>query len=51
MYKNRVESLRDAGDCKKNLQENIGKITAERNSFKKFTMLLIFEQGYPTCIK
>ena len=35
MYKNHVESLRESGDCKNNLQEKIGNITAQRNSFKK----------------
>ena len=51
MYKNHVDALREAGDCKKNLQENIGNIKAERNSLKKSAMLPIFEQGSSTYIK
>ena len=35
MYKNHVESLREAGDHKKNLQENLGIITAESESFEE----------------
>ena len=35
MYNNHVEYLRETIDCKKNLQEKLGNITAERNSFKK----------------
>ena len=35
MYKNRVKSLWEAGDCRKYLQENIGNITDERDYFKK----------------
>ena len=35
MCKNRIESLREAGDCKKNLQENLGNITDERDYLEK----------------
>ena len=51
MYKNHVESLIEAGDYNKNLQEKLGNITAEHDSFKKIAMLPIFEQGSPTYIK
>ena len=51
MYKNHVESLREAGGFKKILQENIGNITAEHNYFGKIATLPRFEQGYPTYIK
>ena len=48
MYKNHVESLREASDYKKNLQEKLGNITAERDYFEKSATLPIFEQGSPT---
>ena len=32
---NRVESLREFGDCKKNLRKSFGDITAERDYFEK----------------
>ena len=35
MYKNHVESLIETGDCKKNLQEKLGNITAKRDYFEK----------------
>ena len=35
IYKNHVELLREASGCKKNLQENLDNITAERYSSKK----------------
>ena len=35
MYKNHVESLRKSGDCKKNMQENLGNITVQREYFEK----------------
>ena len=34
MYKKHVESLRESGDYKNNLQEKLGNITDERYSFK-----------------
>ena len=48
MYNHHVESLRESIDCKKNLQENIGNITSERNYFEKNATLPRFEQGSPT---
>ena len=48
---NRVESLREFGDCKKNLRKSFGDITAERDYFKKSATLPRFEQGSPTYIK
>ena len=35
MYKNHVESLSEASNFKKNLQEKLGNITAEIDSFEK----------------
>ena len=35
MYNNQVESLRETGDCRKNLQQNLGNVTAEHDYFKK----------------
>ena len=35
MYKNHVESLREAGDGKKKLHKKLGNITAEYDSFEK----------------
>ena len=35
MYKDHVEYIREAGDYKKKLQENLGNITAEQDCFKK----------------
>ena len=35
MYNNHVEYIREPGDCKKNMQENLGNITAERDYLKK----------------
>ena len=35
MYKNRVESIRETGDCNKKIQEKLVNITAESNSFEK----------------
>ena len=48
IYNNHVESLKEAGDWKKNLQENLDNITGELYSFKKNAILSRFEQGYPT---
>ena len=48
MYKNNVEHIREAGDCKNNVQENLGNITAERDYFERSAMLPIFDQVYPT---
>ena len=39
MYNNHVEYIREAGDFRKNLQENLGNITAERYSFEKSATL------------
>ena len=41
MYNNNIESIRESGDRKKNLQENIGNITAERDSCKKCKVINI----------
>ena len=51
MYRNHVEYLREAGDCKRNLQEKLSNIIAERYSFQKIAMLPIFEKVSPTYIK
>ena len=51
MYKNHVEYFREASDCKKNIQEKLGNITAERDYFEKSAILPRFEQGSPIHIK
>ena len=48
MYNNCVEYLREAGDWKENLQENIGSITAERDPFEDIVTLPRFEQESST---
>ena len=48
IYKNNVETHREAGNYKKNMQKKLGNITAERYYFEKSATLPIFEQGYPT---
>ena len=50
IYKNHVKYIREAGDCKKNLQEKLGNITTSQ-LFQKSEILPIFEQGSPTYIK
>ena len=42
MYRNHVESLREAGDCKKTLLGNLGNIVAENDYFEKGVTLTIF---------
>ena len=39
MYKNHIDSHREAIDYKKKLQEKLGSITAERKSFEKVATL------------
>ena len=43
MYKTNVKYLREAGYCKKNMQENIGNIIAKHNYFKISATLPRFE--------
>ena len=48
MYKNHVESLREAVDFKKNLQENIFNIIAKRDPFLRVVTSPLFEHISPT---
>ena len=41
MYKNHVESLREASDFKRDLQENLGNIIGKPDSYKKFNVTKI----------
>ena len=50
MYKNDVESLKEASVCKNKMQENLGNITTEWDNLKIAT-LPRFEQGSWPCIK
>ena len=35
MYKNHTEYLQESSDCRENMKEKLGNITAERDSFEK----------------
>ena len=48
MYKNNVEYLREASDCKKKMQQKMGNIIAERNYSETIATLPRFEQVSPT---